>query len=237
MEGSSNAESLQRTLCSVITDPTLFLPLVLVAALQGGQQLSGINAVFYYSVSIFVSAGFAPTYAKWSNLGCGVINLITACFSPFLMSKINRRPLSFWSCFIGGCFLFLLTFIVHFINSVSWFAYACILAVFGYIIFYQLGLGPIPYFIGSELFEVGPRSAAMAIGSLSSWICNFIVAMIFPSLQSAIGAFVFLPFSIVCILLAFLLKLYLPETRGKNASEIAPLVSKGFKSRPTMSLI
>lgn len=34
-----------RSLWSVVRDPTLTLPLVLVCALQGGQQLSGINAV------------------------------------------------------------------------------------------------------------------------------------------------------------------------------------------------
>lgn len=34
-----------RSMWSVITDPTLRLPLILVCALQGGQQLSGINAV------------------------------------------------------------------------------------------------------------------------------------------------------------------------------------------------
>lgn len=32
-------------LLSVLRDPKLLLPLVLVCAMQGGQQLSGINAV------------------------------------------------------------------------------------------------------------------------------------------------------------------------------------------------
>lgn len=35
----------QRSLWSVLTDPSLRLPLILVCALQGGQQFSGINAV------------------------------------------------------------------------------------------------------------------------------------------------------------------------------------------------
>uniref|UniRef100_A0A182SJZ0 Major facilitator superfamily (MFS) profile domain-containing protein n=1 Tax=Anopheles maculatus TaxID=74869 RepID=A0A182SJZ0_9DIPT len=101
-----------------------------------------------------------------------------------------------------------------------------------YILFYQIGLGPIPYFIGSELFEVGPRPAAMALGSLASWGCNFIVAMLFTTLQSAWGAFVFLPFACTCVALTVLLKIYLPETRGKHISQIVPLVAKGFSSKP-----
>lgn len=107
----------KRSLWSVLRDPTLFLPIILVCALQGGQQLSGINAVFYFSVSIFESAGLTPTNAQWANLGAGCINLFIAAFSPVLMSTFNRRPLALWSCFISGIFLTILTFIVHYIVS------------------------------------------------------------------------------------------------------------------------
>lgn len=37
----------KQSLLSVLTDPKLLLPLVLVCAMQGGQQLSGINAVSF----------------------------------------------------------------------------------------------------------------------------------------------------------------------------------------------
>ena len=82
-----------------------------------------------------------------------------------------------------------------------------------------------------ELFEVAPRSVAMSMGSVASWSCNFIIGMGFPSLQNAWGAFVFLPFSITCVLLFVLTKFYLPETRGRDPTEVAPLVSKGFRSK------
>lgn len=71
----------------------------------------------------------------------------------------------------------------------------------------------------------------MALGSLSSWVCNCIIGMAFPSLQKAWGAYVFLPFSITCALLFLLTKFYVPETRGKDPSEIASKVSNGFKGR------
>lgn len=46
-----------------------------------------------------------------------------------------------------------------------------------------------------ELFEVGPRPAAMALGSLSNWAGNFLVGMTFPLLQSSIGPYSFLLFA------------------------------------------
>lgn len=112
-EASSLTE--KRSLWSVLTDRTLLLPVVLVCALQGGQQLSGINAVFYYSVSIFEKTGLSHSNAQWANLGAGCINLFIAGFSPLLMTKLNRRPLILWSCLVSGLFLTILTFIVNYI--------------------------------------------------------------------------------------------------------------------------
>lgn len=122
-------------------------------------------------MSIFEKTGLSHSDAQWANLGAGCINLFIAGFSPLLMTKLNRRPLILWSSFISGVFLTILTFIVHYIVSnqrskneldptdglmylclqdkAAWLPFACIVAVFGYIIAYQFGLGPIPYFIGS----------------------------------------------------------------------------------------
>lgn len=64
---------------------------------------------------IFESAGFSSRNAKWANLGAGCVNLLTACFSPLLMAKVNRRPIALWSCFFSGVFLTILTFVVNYI--------------------------------------------------------------------------------------------------------------------------
>ncbi|KXJ75690.1 hypothetical protein RP20_CCG011252 [Aedes albopictus] len=120
---------------------------------------------------------------------------------------------------------------IHLMDAVPWFNYASIAAILLYITFFQLGLGPIPFFIGSELVELSARPAAMALGSLSSWGCNFLIGMLFPLLSSAWGAFAFLPCAITCVLLTVLVQLYLPETRGRDVSDVAVLVSKGFKSK------
>lgn len=45
MRTEATTQTEKRSLLSVLRDPALLLPVVLVCALQGGQQLSGINAV------------------------------------------------------------------------------------------------------------------------------------------------------------------------------------------------
>lgn len=77
--------------------------------------------------------------------------------------------------------------------------YLCIIGVLGYVLCYGLGLGPIPYFIGSELFEVGPRSSAMALGSMANWTGNFIVGLTFPIMDTYLGATSFFIFAATAI--------------------------------------
>lgn len=113
--------------------------------------------------------------------------------------------------------------------------YISIVGVLGFVICYGIGLGPIPYFIGAELFEVGPRPSAMSLGSMANWGGNFIVGLCFPSMQSCLGAASFFIFAAIVVLLYFFVRLYLPETRNRDVVEIAALCRNGFSSRPVQS--
>lgn len=82
-----------------------------------------------------------------------------------------------------------------------------------------------------EIVEVSPRPVAMSLGSFTSWLCNLTVGMSFPPLNGLIGAFVFLPFAVACTLVFFITLFFVPETRGRDSSELAPMMAKGFKSK------
>lgn len=56
-------------------------------------------------------------------------------------------------------------------------SYLSIVAIFGFVAFFEIGPGPIPWFIVAELFSQGPRPAAFAVAGLSNWTSNFIVGM------------------------------------------------------------
>lgn len=59
----------------------------------------------------------------------------------------------------------------------SWMSYLSIVAIFGFVAFFEIGPGPIPWFIVAELFSQGPRPSAFAVAGLSNWTSNFIVGM------------------------------------------------------------
>lgn len=57
-----------------------------------------------------------------------------------------------------------------------------VLVVFILISAYELGPGPISWFIGSELFDQPARSIAMAFTSMLNWGGKFLLALLFPPL-------------------------------------------------------
>ena len=60
-------------------------------------------------------------------------------------------------------------------------SYLSIVAIFGFVAFFEIGPGPIPWFIVAELFSQGPRPAAIAVAGCCNWTSNFLVGMLFPS--------------------------------------------------------
>ncbi|CAK9815227.1 Solute carrier family 2, facilitated glucose transporter member 3, partial [Anthophora plagiata] len=220
------------TVTRILKDPSLRLPIFLVCIIQFGQQMSGINVVFYYSNSIFRDAGLGITGAQYATLGTGVANIAMALVSVPVMSSLNRRCVLLTSIYLClGC-LSVLCISILLIHLSSSMPIVCTVTVLAYVVFYGIGLGPIPYFIGSELFDIGPRPVAMALGSVFNWGGNFIVGMMFPTIESIIGAYTFLIFVGFLLILAQIVRIYLPETRGRNTMDVAASVSQGFKSRP-----
>lgn len=200
------------TFARVLASRDLWLNLALVCAFNLGQQFSGINAVFYYSVSIFQNAGLSEQHAQLANLAAGVMNLIVTVIMVPLINIVSRRSISIASCSFSTIFLVLLCFSISFMNKFSWLSYVSVLSVLAYVIAYGLALGPVPYFLGTELFDVGPRPIGMALGTASNWVGNLSIGLFFPTMQTAIGPYSFLVFAASTALLTIFIKICLPET-------------------------
>uniref|UniRef100_A0A8C0QQH2 Solute carrier family 2, facilitated glucose transporter member 1 n=1 Tax=Chelonoidis abingdonii TaxID=106734 RepID=A0A8C0QQH2_CHEAB len=182
------------TILELFRSPLYQQPILIAIVLQLSQQLSGINAVFYYSTSIFEKSGVEqPVYA---TIGSGVVNTCLA------------------SC-----------------DQMAWMSYISIIAIFGFVAFFEIGPGPIPWFIVAELFSQGPRPAAFAIAGLSNWTSNFIVGMGFQYVEQLCGPYVFIIFTVLLILFFIFTYFKVPETRGRTFDEIASGFRQGGASQ------
>ncbi|KFO28037.1 Solute carrier family 2, facilitated glucose transporter member 3 [Fukomys damarensis] len=193
-------------------------PLIISIMLQLSQQLSGINAVFYYSTGIFKDAGVQePIYA---TIGAGVVNTIFTVVSVFLVERVGRRSLHMIG--LGGmafCSIFMMISLLL-KDTYSFMSYICIVAILIYVAFFEIGPGPIPWFIVTELFSQGPRPAAIAVAGCSNWTSNFLVALLFPLAAASLGAYVFIIFALFLIIFLLFTFLKVPETRGRTFEDI-----------------
>ncbi|XP_034652703.1 solute carrier family 2, facilitated glucose transporter member 3-like [Drosophila subobscura] len=231
IEAASAVAVEKSSLAAVIRNSKLTMPLIIVCSFHLVQQMSGINAIWYYSVSIFTDAGFTLKVASWLNFAEGVLNFFVALFGPWMMASFNRRIMMMLSCLLSSIFLVLLSVGLELMKSYQEVSYGCILFLSLYIVAFNFALGPMPFFIGSELLEASPRPAAMALGSLTNWSSNFLLGMVFPLLQAGIGPFSFIPCSLICVYGFLLTCRYLPETRNRDPKDVAPLLEKGLKSK------
>ncbi|MEQ2294504.1 Solute carrier 2, facilitated glucose transporter member 2 [Ameca splendens] len=188
------------------------------------QQLSGVNAIFYYSTAIFTKAGVSqPVYA---TIGVGVINTVFTLVSVALVDRAGRRTLTLVG--LGGmcCCAVAMTVGLKFQNNFSWMSYVSMAAIFLFVSFFEIGPGPIPWFIVAELFSQGPRPAAIALAGCCNWTSNFIIGMAFPYIQAWLDSYVFVLFAVLLFGFTIFIYFRVPETKGKTFEEIAAFFQK-----------
>lgn len=199
---------------------TSLRPAFLVAIMVHiAQQFSGINAIFYYSTDIFHQAQVKePIYA---TIGVGAINTVFTVVALFLVEKAGRRSL--FLAGLAGMMVCAVTMTIGLVYQPkhAWMSYVSLISVFAFVSFFEIGPGPIPWFIVAELFSQGPRPAAVAVAGFSNWATNFMIGMFFPYVAKLCGPYVFLIFGGLLVLFIFFVYYKVPETKGKSFEEIA----------------
>uniref|UniRef100_A0A3P9NVR1 Solute carrier family 2 member 3b n=1 Tax=Poecilia reticulata TaxID=8081 RepID=A0A3P9NVR1_POERE len=228
-EGMKMAMEKKVSIPELFRSPKYRQPIIIAIVLQLSQQLSGINAVFYYSTGIFKTAGVPqPIYA---TIGAGVVNTVFTVVSLFLVERAGRRTLHLVGLAGMAVSALLMTIFLSLVKSNQVMSYLAIVAVFTFVASFEMGPGPIPWFIVAELFSQGPRPAAMAVSGCSNWTANFLVGLGFPLLEELCGPFVFLIFLVLLILFFIFTYLRVPETKGRTFDEI----EQGFAAKSTPS--
>jgi len=183
------------------------------------QQLAGINAVVYYSTSVFRSAGIASDVAASALVGAA--NVFGTAVASSLMDKQGRRSLLITS--FGGMAASMLLLSLSF----TWKAlapYSGTLAVLGtvlYVLSFSLGAGPVPALLLPEIFASRIRAKAVSLSLGMHWISNFVIGLYFLSVVNKFGiSSVYLGFSTICLLAVLYIAGNVVETKGRSLEEI-----------------
>ncbi|KAJ1624183.1 general substrate transporter [Pavlovales sp. CCMP2436] len=184
------------------------------------QQLSGMNAVFFYSTSIFKTAGLASPAV--GTLVCGIVNILATVAGMVLSDRAGRRPLLLVA--MGGMIASALALTALLSAGATGPLLVAVVCVS--ISFFGIGLGGIPWAIGTEIFAPAVRPSGMALCATVNWTATALVGLLFPLMQRQLGTFCFLPF-VGCLAVGFLLvNAELPETRGKTIAQVQAALNR-----------
>lgn len=204
-------------------DPANVRALIVSLGLMIFQQFSGINAVIFYSNTIFASAG-SSLDPNISNIIVGVVQVIVTGIATILVDKAGRRALLLFSDFVMALCLGVLGFYFFLKergDDVSQISFLPLLSVVFFIVVFSLGYGPIPWMMVGELFAPEVKGSATGLAVGLNWISVFIVTLCFGFLSTTFGSAVtFWIFAAICSVGTVFTYALVPETKGKTVAQI-----------------
>lgn len=151
-----------------LADPRYIKVVTIGAALFAFQQFAGVNAVFYFSSTVFRQAGMTSDVA--ASVMVGVVNLMASFVAAYLMDSLGRRSLMIMSFSGMGLAMGLQAFIAAVPAFASARASAALLGTLLYVFMFALGAGPVPALLLPEIFPDRIRAKGMAVAMCTHWV-------------------------------------------------------------------
>jgi len=207
----------------VLLHPSLRLVMAIGIVVGILQQITGINAVFFYAPMIFERSGIGTNAAFMQAALVGLVNLVFTLVAMAMIDRFGRRPLlGFGLAGIAACMLLLAW---AFSSGDGNNPRLILFGILGFVASFAVSLGPVMWVLFSELFPNRARGIAISFVGLVNSATAFLVTLIFPwQLQSLGSAKTFLIYGLFALAgLAFVMRV-LPETKGRSLEELETML-------------
>ncbi|KAE8374152.1 general substrate transporter [Aspergillus bertholletiae] len=207
---------------AVGTRPKILWRLFLGCMLFFWQNGSGINAINYYSPTIFSSIGVNSDTIGLTTGMFGVVKAImTFVWLLFLVDQLGRRKLLLAGAITGSVCMWVIGAYIYVVepeqNPTDHLNGGGIAAIFFFYLWtavYTPTWNGTPWVINSEFFDPNIRSLAQAATTASNWLFNFLVSRFTKQMFAAMGYGVYFFFASLSFLAFFFAFFLIPETSG-----------------------
>lgn len=192
-------------------------PLFLAISIGAFNQLTGINAILSYSVTIFTAAGLGQLSSFAQSIAIGATNLIFTLVGMSMIDKFGRKSLLVTgavgtaACLSGVAWVFA----THSHQS----ALLGLLAAF--IAFFALSQGLVVFVYIGEVFPNSVRAKGQGVGNAALSAINMAILFSFPVLAHAFSQqtpFIF--FAAATVVQLIVVSMFYPETKGRTLEEL-----------------
>jgi sugar porter (SP) family MFS transporter len=210
-------------------DPALRRALALGMLVAVLQQITGINAVFFYAPTIFQQSGVGTDAAFMQAIYVGLVNLVFTVLAISLIDRLGRRPLLIAGLVGIAASMLLLAYgfgsgsRATGIDADPLAAAAgvnptlVLIGILGFVASFAMSLGPVMWVLFSELFSNRMRGIAISFVGLINSAVSFVVQLVFPwQLENLGNSTTFLLYAVFALIGLPLVFKLLPETKGKS---------------------
>ncbi len=208
-------------------------PILLAVAIAAFNQLSGINAVLYYSKRIFESAGFDKSASLLNSVGLGTVNLVFTMAALAVIDHFGRKKLMIVGS-LGYILSLGVTALAFYTQSTlvtneagdmvreittmgGWIVFVGLLV---FIASHAFGQGAVIWVFISEIFPTRVRARGQALGSFTHWIFAAAISQTFPLIAEVSGGHVFAFYALCMVGQLVWVLLLMPETKGVPLEKI-----------------
>jgi sugar porter (SP) family MFS transporter len=191
-------------------------PILLALMMATFNQISGINALIYYTADIFTMAGAGRTSALWQSVIIGVTNLVFTIAAMSVIDRVGRKRL----LLVGSLGLALCLFVAAWALETKAGGVLVLASLIGYIAFFAFSQGAVIWVYLAEIFPNRVRARGQALGSFTHWAWAAAVSWTFPMVASASGGLPFVVFGVAMLVQFVMVATLLPETKGASLEEI-----------------
>jgi SP family arabinose:H+ symporter-like MFS transporter len=203
--------------------------LIIAIILAVLQQVTGINAIIYYTPTIFRSSGSTDIMALAWTILTQTVNLTFTLVAIAVIDSLGRRPLLLLTSVAMAVSLSLLGWAFYQGLPSLWVG----LFVQCYLASFAIGMGPVVWVVLAEIFPTRTRGLAMGIATVALWLADFLVTQTAPMMYESWGpAYAFWSYAVLCVVCFFFVMIFLPETKGKTLEEIFHALSKQDRASP-----
>ncbi|KAJ6092979.1 hypothetical protein N7486_008268 [Penicillium sp. IBT 16267x] len=174
------------------------------------QQMTGTNAINYYSPQIFKNLGVTGNATNLFATGIyGIVKMVSCgVFLVFVADSLGRRRSLLWTSIAQGLAMLYIGLTSELLLQS------------------KFGWGPVCWIYVSEIPTARLRSLNVAFGAAAQWLFNFVVARAVPNMLATVGAngygtyIIFSCFSFsMCVFVWF----FIPETKGMSLENMDDL--------------
>ncbi|KAK3367478.1 general substrate transporter [Podospora didyma] len=188
------------------------------------QNGSGINAINYYSPTVFRSLGITGTNTGFLTTGIfGVVKtVLTVVWILFLVDLVGRRRMLFIGAAGGSLCMWFIGAYIKISGptsnptggSLSSGGIAAIFMFYLWTAFYTPSWNGTPWVVNSEMFDQNTRSLGQASAAANNWFWNFIVSRFTPQMFLKMGYGVYFFFASLMIISIVFVYFFIPETKS-----------------------